>query len=307
MIFDCTNGPIIYPAPVLLSSPGAGDPASRPARPFRYNCLWVRPIRCTRKCPMPIPDANAERRRQPPGEAVNQDASGLLLSRRKPRAWTKGEIRRALALREAGHTRSATAGKLGRPRDSVNTLFNRLLHAGQARFLRRYWSSREDAVLCGDSSPVRALASRLRRTASAVQSRRRALGLHVRPRWTEKDIQAAIALRAEGLRCGEIGARLNRSAASLEGLFHKLILAKRIAPMSRREIALIGSRLGAPHIRNLWSAGDNEKLLSLRAEGRLVREIAVLLGKTQSSVGGHLHTLRRAARRRAAGSGTPPA
>ncbi|MEK7474802.1 MAG: hypothetical protein AAB152_04115 [Candidatus Coatesbacteria bacterium] len=213
------------------------------------------------------------------------------------RAWTRKEVREAVALRRSGRTRREISGAIRRPLHSVDTLFNRMLRHGKARFVHPRWKPEEDALLREERADDQELARRLRRTPGAVKCRRRELGMRWKPRWTEEDIGTAIALRKEGLLCGEIGVRLGRSSASLEGLFHRLGRNGRVALYSRSEIGRIGAARAAPHVWNRWTDEQNELLASLRAQGRLVREIAPIVGKTPSAVQGRLNTIRRKVRR----------
>ena len=160
-------------------------------------------------------------------------------------------------------------------------LHGRLTRRGRAA--SAYWSAKEDEVLPllrAAGFGIRACARILRRARKTVWEHDREPG-RPRPGWPSADVQAAVAMRAAGRSCREIGVAVGRSEG---GVATRLYRYRQAHPRDKRAVT---THPGP------WKRADVDLGLAMKAEGRTDAEIGRAVGRSRAAVNERLRRARR--------------
>lgn len=120
------------------------------------------------------------------------------------------------------------------------------------------------------------------RTINACRHQRRRLGVVPKHFWPAADVARAIAMRAAGRTCAEIGAKIHRTATQIQNFFDRRGIRAPARPRRFRPLEPPSIRRG--RTGRLWTNADDQTLRRLHAAGASGEAMAAALHRTPQSI-----------------------
>lgn len=210
------------------------------------------------------------------GEKVMEAYESALKKVQADGPWTEADQQAAASMQKAGMSIEEIAKHMGR--NVLSCMLN--LAKIKNKKIRRPWTDEEDRILeemRRDGKTLEEIGSQLGRSSDAVWARANRLGNKKRTPWTMDEEEVLASMKNDGCTFLQISVCLQRSLNSVKRRWERIMLGDVTGVYGQQK----------------WTKEEEERLIALKRDGKSIREISTIMGRTFNSTKNKLYKIRR--------------